>query len=34
MEADQTFSVLMGEQVEPRRDFILAHALEFRNLDI
>lgn len=34
MEADQTFSVLMGEQVEPRREFILTHALEFRNLDI
>ncbi len=34
MEADQVFAILMGEQVEPRREFILTHALEFRNLDI
>ena len=34
IEADHIFSVLMGEQVEPRREFIINHALEFRNLDI
>jgi DNA gyrase subunit B len=34
VEADQIFTVLMGEQVEPRRDFIETHALEVRNLDV
>jgi len=34
VEADQTFSMLMGDQVEPRREFIQAHAREVRNLDI
>ncbi len=34
IEADDTFSLLMGEQVEPRRDFITANALEVKNLDI
>jgi DNA gyrase subunit B len=33
-EAEQAFSVLMGEQVKPRRDFIRAHALEVTNLDV
>ncbi len=33
-EADTVFSVLMGEQVEPRREFIERHALDVRNLDI
>ncbi|HXI03031.1 MAG TPA: DNA topoisomerase (ATP-hydrolyzing) subunit B [Candidatus Saccharimonadales bacterium] len=33
-EADSVFSVLMGEQVEPRREFIERHALDVRNLDI
>jgi DNA gyrase subunit B len=32
--ADDIFSTLMGEEVEPRRDFIRTHALEVRNLDI
>ncbi|MFO0946938.1 MAG: hypothetical protein U1D30_13495 [Planctomycetota bacterium] len=31
--ADEMFRVLMGEQVEPRREFIERHALEVRNLD-
>jgi len=33
-EADMIFSVLMGEDVEPRRKFIQEHAKEVRNLDI
>jgi DNA gyrase subunit B len=32
--ADETFSILMGEQVDPRRDFIYANALNVKNLDI
>ena len=32
--ADGLFSVLMGEEVEPRRRFIEDHALEVRNLDV
>jgi DNA gyrase subunit B len=32
--AEQIFTVLMGEKVEPRREFIQTHAREVRNLDI
>ncbi|MDI9616389.1 MAG: DNA topoisomerase (ATP-hydrolyzing) subunit B [Methanothrix sp.] len=34
VEADEIFSILMGEQVEPRRIFIETHAREVRNLDV
>ena len=33
-DADDMFSVLMGNVVEPRRNFIQAHALEVQNLDV
>ena len=32
--ADDLFRVLMGDQVEPRRDFIQKHALDVKNLDV
>ncbi|MCA9240976.1 MAG: DNA topoisomerase IV subunit B, partial [Planctomycetales bacterium] len=32
--ADDLFRVLMGDQVEPRRDFIHQHALDVKNLDV
>ena len=32
--ADEIFTVLMGEKVEPRREFIQTHAREVENLDI
>jgi DNA gyrase subunit B len=32
--ADQTFSMLMGNEVPPRRKFIQSHATEVQNLDV
>jgi len=34
MKADQIFSILMGEAVEPRREFIEKHALDVKFLDV
>ena len=34
MVADQLFSVLMGDDVEPRREYIIEHAHEVVNLDV
>ena len=33
-DADHIFSLLMGDVVEPRRNFIQTHALEVKNLDV
>jgi DNA gyrase subunit B len=32
--ADETFTMLMGDLVAPRKKFIQTHAAEVRNLDI
>jgi DNA gyrase subunit B len=34
IEADRIFSTLMGEEVDPRKTFIVDHALEVKNLDV
>lgn len=34
VETDKMFNVLMGDQVEPRREFIETHAHQVKNLDI
>ena len=33
-EAEHLFTLLMGEEVEPRRKYIEEHALEVKNLDV
>lgn len=34
MKADEMFTILMGDEVEPRREFIMSHANEVENLDV
>jgi DNA gyrase subunit B len=34
VDANEIFTILMGEEVEPRRDFIQSNALEVSTLDI
>ena len=34
IEADRIFTLLMGDEVEPRKRFIQAHAAQVRNLDV
>jgi DNA gyrase subunit B len=33
-EADKTFDILMGSEVQPRKKFIQTHAKKVKNLDI
>ncbi|MBX3418712.1 MAG: hypothetical protein KF851_13990 [Pirellulaceae bacterium] len=33
-EADEMFRILMGDKVEPRREFIEKNALDVRTLDV
>jgi len=34
VEADRIFTILMGDNPQPRREFIQTHAHEVKNLDI
>jgi DNA gyrase subunit B len=34
VQSDEIFTILMGDQVEPRKEFIVTHALEARNIDV
>ena len=34
VEAENIFTILMGSQAEPRREFIQSHAHEVKNLDV
>jgi DNA gyrase subunit B len=34
VKADETFDILMGENVQPRKHFIQTHAKSVRNLDV
>ena len=34
MDADESFTILMGDKVGPRREFIERHAKEVKNLDV
>jgi DNA gyrase subunit B len=34
IEADEIFTILMGDQVEPRKEFIYKNAINVTNLDI
>ena len=34
LRAEEVFTILMGDAVEPRRDFIQQNALNVRNLDV
>lgn len=34
VEADETFTILMGDQIEPRREFIQSHSHEVKYIDI